>query len=64
MYAVCDDSAEKQSSALVGHLVLPFGELRADRLDAALIATISFGDAIEARVRVATDDSIRVWRLF
>jgi len=62
--AVCDDSAEKQSLGLSGHRVLPFEELCAGQLDGALIATISFGDAVEARVREATDDSIRVWRLF
>jgi hypothetical protein len=44
--------------------VLPFEELRAGQLDGALIATISFGDAIEARVREAIDGSISVWRLF
>jgi len=62
--AVCDDSVEKQSLGLAGHRVLPFEELCADRLDGALVATIGFGDAIEARVREATEDNIRVWRLF
>ena len=62
--AICDDSAEKQSLGLAGHPVLPFEELRADQLDGALVATIGFGDAIEARVRETTEDSIRVWRLF
>ena len=62
--AICDDSADKQSLGLAGHPVLPFEELRADQLDGALVATIGFGDAIEARVRETTEDSIRVWRLF
>jgi len=62
--AICDDSAEKQSLGLAGRPVLPFEELRADQLDGALVATIGFGDAIEARVRETTEDSIRVWRLF
>ena len=62
--AICDDSADKQSLGLAGHPVLPFEELRADRIDGALLATIGFGAAIEARVRETTEDSIRVWRLF
>jgi len=62
--AVCDDSEEKQSLGLAGHRVLPFEELCADRLDGAFVATVGFGDAIEARVRETTEDSIRVWRLF
>ena len=62
--AVLDDSASKQLSGLMGHPVLPFEELDAGRLDGALVATISFGDAIERRVREVAGGSIRVWRLF
>jgi len=62
--AVFDDSVSKQSAGLMGYPVLPFEELDAGRFDGALVATISFGDAIERRVREVASGSIRVWRLF
>ncbi|HHY33902.1 MAG TPA: winged helix-turn-helix transcriptional regulator [Firmicutes bacterium] len=62
--AVLDDSPDKQCSGFMGYRVAPFEELPSIRSDGVLVATISFGDLIEKRVKEVAGGSVRVWRLF